>query len=455
MKRLLALIITILMVLSLVACTNDDNSVDTPNVTDGDIPEEVTASDEDEAEITTTGEQTTVATTTTETPTTAATTESTTSQATTADTTTAAQTEQPIDASVDFNIGSIEGNVYTNEFAGITFTKPSDWVWASDEELATLFGAAADILYGDSVLLELSKLVTFYDMMAVGLNGNINLAYENLNLLNASDCTEEEYIEYLKDNISSLFDTMSYSFGDSQKVMLGDSEFYRTEMSVTLEEYGLTQYCYIRHVGDYMICMTLTVSASFDLEDFEKRFVSGYVEPEVTVSDSLNMPRGTITPTSYTHEILGIKLKDGGWEFTSAEEAFGYTEDEVTAQWEEYLYVEDVYGINYDYLADFYLYATYVGSYYTPEEYLDWYRDYLLEESAVIDDDVEYYVSGYKKVKLGDTEFVKFDFKMIMSDETWTESYYACIIDGMLYCMNINVLSNTDISVIESQFVAA
>ncbi len=97
MKRILAFVIAMMMVLSLVACANQDKPVETPVVTGDviadDIDDSVTSATETDEEVTTTTEETSVATTTTEETTTqATTTEATTTVATTTEETTTVAT---------------------------------------------------------------------------------------------------------------------------------------------------------------------------------------------------------------------------------------------------------------------------------------------------------------------------------------------------------------------------
>ena len=43
--------------------------------------------------------------------------------------------------------GTVEGDVYQNEYMGIKFTKPSSWVYSTDEEIATVMNLAADTFW--------------------------------------------------------------------------------------------------------------------------------------------------------------------------------------------------------------------------------------------------------------------------------------------------------------------
>ena len=58
-------------------------------------------------------------------------------------------TQEPIEAvesAEEFSLGTVNGNVYTNEFIGIEFTADSDWKYKTDEEMAEVNKIAKDFV---------------------------------------------------------------------------------------------------------------------------------------------------------------------------------------------------------------------------------------------------------------------------------------------------------------------
>ena len=80
--------------------------------------------------------------------------------------------------------GTVENGVFTSEFADFTFTPPSTWTFASDDEiLAMMDFSAADMTEAEKKNIELGKLKTIYDAMVACDDGaNVIIMYENLAL---------------------------------------------------------------------------------------------------------------------------------------------------------------------------------------------------------------------------------------------------------------------------------
>ena len=47
---------------------------------------------------------------------------------------------------VELSRGKIEGDTYKSEYLGLEFTKPSSWVFSTDEEIASSMNIGADML---------------------------------------------------------------------------------------------------------------------------------------------------------------------------------------------------------------------------------------------------------------------------------------------------------------------
>ena len=79
--------------------------------------------------------------------------------------------ENDIDESEDedrgFTRGTWNGNVYTSNQLGVSFTKPDGWLIATDEEMAEIMGLGMDMLDAEFTpeMLDLAGLTTIHDMV--------------------------------------------------------------------------------------------------------------------------------------------------------------------------------------------------------------------------------------------------------------------------------------------------
>ena len=170
--------------------------------------------------------------------------------------------------------GVIEGNVYTNDYVGFTFTKPSSWRFYTDEEIAAQMNMAADQLLGDNFKEALKNNPAIYDMMAVdsATGNNINIVYENLKKSFSSNISVEKYIEALKNQLASV-SGMTVTFPEEyDTVKLGDSDF--TRCVCTTRAYGITmtQIYYLRKVDGYMLSVIVTIVKGYTVAGVEKMF---------------------------------------------------------------------------------------------------------------------------------------------------------------------------------------
>ena len=100
------------------------------------------------------------------------------------------------DAPTEFSRGTVEGNVYDNAYADITFTKSDAWTYLTDVELAQLIGIALEQLNAKNPFDGVSSL---FDMMAVDTqtNSNVSVSFEKTTV------TESAYLDLVKSQLSS------------------------------------------------------------------------------------------------------------------------------------------------------------------------------------------------------------------------------------------------------------
>lgn len=235
MKKLLAILLALAMVMSLAACgsapADDDDK-----------------KDKDDKEIVETTEETTEEETTEEAP------------------------EEVIEEGVIVK-GTIDGDVYKNPSMGITFTKPESWVYSTDEEIADMNGADYEE-YSDPEDFQdfLDSAGSFYDMAVEqpDSGSNVMVLVEDLSVYDSVGISAEDYQDMLAETF--LATGMYELDGEYTDVTLGDAEYSRAVYSCEVSGVTISQAYYIAMNGDYVICIIVTPGAGDDIASIEAMF---------------------------------------------------------------------------------------------------------------------------------------------------------------------------------------
>lgn len=166
--------------------------------------------------------------------------------------------------------GKINGNTYTNSFLGLTFTKPSSWVFGKDSDLATMSGLQLSDMSKDvGVLMQTNQ--AFFDMMCATSTGdsNIIIGYESLTVTNAEDITVEEYFN----NMKSLSESsgISYKYGEIKKDTLGGETFYSMSAS-TKVVVDIYQKTYITKKDNVIAMVIITAQSEEQINELAAMF---------------------------------------------------------------------------------------------------------------------------------------------------------------------------------------
>lgn len=170
--------------------------------------------------------------------------------------------------------GTIEGNVYTNDYLDFTFTKPDSWVYYSDEEIATLLSFSIELFTTDNFAESLENNMLLYDMMVYDpvTMSNLSVSYENLSKTVGFVITEEQYIEALKIQLAN-YSTMNVTFSDEiETVQIGNQEYKRVICTTVANNVTMTQVYYLSVVDKYMSLLTLTLTDGSELANVEAMF---------------------------------------------------------------------------------------------------------------------------------------------------------------------------------------
>lgn len=173
--------------------------------------------------------------------------------------------------------GSVDGQVYTNEYLGLTFNAPSSFRFLSDDEISDIFGATGEILADGGVDAEVNP--SYYDMMAMDetTGSNISLMLQ-IGTLGTTDY--DDFLDEAEKSIMSMGEAIgaAYSFSAHAVVKLGEVEFHKIEadadMNLTLEDgstvsASYTQGSYIGEKDGVVVNMTITSFDGTPISEFE------------------------------------------------------------------------------------------------------------------------------------------------------------------------------------------
>lgn len=158
--------------------------------------------------------------------------------------------------------GSVNGGVYTNEFAGIGCKLDEGWVFYTAEQMAELNGALADGTDNADVKAMLADDPSIFDMYAVSTDGLMvmNVVIQNLGLVNGTAVSPQEYAEIASAEVADTLTAYGYENVTAQTTT---ADFAGTEscpaVAVTAERNGTALYeqmIYLK-TGNYVYCVTL------------------------------------------------------------------------------------------------------------------------------------------------------------------------------------------------------
>lgn len=172
---------------------------------------------------------------------------------------------------VKISRGVILDDVYTNAFAGFKFTKPAEWVYLSDEEIAQTINAGQDTMDLNAIEQALANTASVYDMAAQDQYGNsVMVCYENTMITALREVSVDEYEQQLKSQLSSV-ENIEYEFISSDDVTLGGKTYRKIDTVATTQGVTLSQAYYLMVSGKYVVSVICT-STNFDISAMEALF---------------------------------------------------------------------------------------------------------------------------------------------------------------------------------------
>ena len=170
-----------------------------------------------------------------------------------------------------FERGTKDDTAYTNTSAGLTFTKPSDWVFYTDDQMEQTFQMSKEY-YKDPDVMEKQDVTSLYEFMAIdaATGNNVNMVVAKGNGVTAV----EKYVDQVKKEIEDqVTNGMTVAFNEgTSEVQLGNGTWIAYSAKVSMNGIDMTQYYYARKVGKYFVQFTCTDVSGIGQAAFEKMF---------------------------------------------------------------------------------------------------------------------------------------------------------------------------------------
>ena len=175
----------------------------------------------------------------------------------------------------EFVTGTVEENVYENEYLGLGFKADPSWTFKTEAELSTLLGITAD--YMDEKYADLAKdAASYIDMMAADGTGsnsvNVNFAgFSHKQVMNAdvSKVLEESF---------ALIESSYYNMGATDvsyeltTVEIDGYEFDAMEVTAELSGTTLKQLVFGVKCYEHIASITITSATGVPLKDYLSSF---------------------------------------------------------------------------------------------------------------------------------------------------------------------------------------
>jgi len=157
------------------------------------------------------------------------------------------------------DLGKNEGDIYKNNYFGLSVKLPKDWKVASEEELKQVIDTGKDIVAGDDeskqAEVDVAELNSVYLLMVSKTemtgqtynNGNFMIMAEKLNFLQGIT-KGSQYLEHVKKGLQDIKDQMPYNLEKAiYPEKIGGKDFAVLETGIESEGMKLTQkyYAYV------------------------------------------------------------------------------------------------------------------------------------------------------------------------------------------------------------------
>lgn len=162
--------------------------------------------------------------------------------------------------------GTIDGTTYTNESFGVTVDLPSNWVFLSDDDIATLTGVSKDMFDNETLSKALDEVSSLIDMYAVDGNSgadNVNLTVEKKSIL-TKGLDAQGYVDAAKATTKITLEASGFENVEieSSTVETANGEIPCLKAHSVFGGQEIYQVIGVYSIGDYFVSVTSTVYGS-------------------------------------------------------------------------------------------------------------------------------------------------------------------------------------------------
>ncbi len=160
----------------------------------------------------------------------------------------------------EFSLGKATNNTYNNDFLGISCTLPSEWVFYNDEQILQLNNIVGDVVDED-VAEKLKNANIIYDMYATYQNegSSININLEKLNAAQIITLDIKKSLEAQIEGIKSSYQNMGYTDINAtyQKITVDGKEFDALKITAKIQGINFYTTVFSFRKGNYLANVSL------------------------------------------------------------------------------------------------------------------------------------------------------------------------------------------------------
>ena len=158
-------------------------------------------------------------------------------------------------------LGAVNGGTYTNTFAGIGCTLDETWVFYTEEQIAEINGFLTDGTSDEDMKKLMEENQSVQDMYATSTDGlmTMNVVFQNMGLLFGTTMSAQEYAEL---SAQQLPDAMSTYGFENVTAAVTTAEFAGAErpavtLTATVQDTPMYELVICLKQGNYIYCVTL------------------------------------------------------------------------------------------------------------------------------------------------------------------------------------------------------
>lgn len=185
-------------------------------------------------------------------------------------------TDDELGLTADFLFGIVENDIYTNDFATLSFHKPSnEWKFMTKDEIFNhYYDSGADVILDDTTneTYYVSKEGNvYYDMFLYNMETNQNIQLMITECANDTVISLNDYFLSFEEELNNSFDNTT--FESAGIVTLGDNVYSVKKANLTVGEENIIQYYAGTKIDNNFVLICITNNALND-EGFNGVFQS-------------------------------------------------------------------------------------------------------------------------------------------------------------------------------------